>query len=574
MNIFEYERNRGITPRVPVFEDGWPDQLSPLPLPALGVDSMPTEVNLRRVSKSSFNEHYFPADTAIDEMITWIIPAVPAQSQKGVVGRFADVLRARDGYVASLRTFIKSAGLYALASVALPLISLLLTPFLTRNLSAPDYGILTILTTFIGLIVGISQLGLSSAFFRAYGYDYTDPRDKRAVLSTVTMMLLLSSLIVGIGMILFAPLLAQGLFGRSSLSDLIRLTAWVVLLQNLTVPGYAWMRAESRALSYSCLSITSLLVTLVTTLLFVGRLHWGVAGALLATASGYAAVLMCTVPVIIIHTGLQVRLDIARNMVTFGVPLVLNFVSYWILQLSDRYLLTLLGSLDQTAKYAVVYTLGSAISVVVIGPFTLAWPSAMFAIAKRADARRAYQLFFRWFSLFLLLSAFGLSLVGALVLNWLFPSAYHPSAPIIPIVALSIAFYGVYYVFMVGANITRKTWIAPALTTFVAVINVAFNLVLIPHYGAMGAALSTLLAYTVLIVAAYILNQKIYFIPFEVHTFYIAVLIGVVCYMASDSLAHLQTQYIGWSMRIAAFCLYAIILILLGRFGSLRLRMR
>ena len=104
-------------------------------------------------------------------------------TKKSVANRLATAFGTNSVYVESLRNFAKSAGLYALASVALPLVALLLTPFLTRNLSASDYGILTILNTLVGLVAGISQLGLASSFFRAYGYDYTDARDKRDVLS-------------------------------------------------------------------------------------------------------------------------------------------------------------------------------------------------------------------------------------------------------------------------------------------------------------------------------------------------------------------------------------------------------
>src|SRR5712691_3457196 len=52
------------------------------------------------------------------------------------------------------RTLIKSSGIYALSSMASPLIALILAPFLTRNLSHSEYGALVILNTAIALIAG------------------------------------------------------------------------------------------------------------------------------------------------------------------------------------------------------------------------------------------------------------------------------------------------------------------------------------------------------------------------------------------------------------------------------------
>ncbi len=179
-------------------------------------------------------------------------------------------------------------------------------------------------------------------------------------------------------------------------------------------------------------------------------------------------------------------------------------------------------------------------SVVVLGPFTLAWPTTMFAIAKREDAVQVFKLVFRWFGVFLLFAAFALSCLGTILLDWLFPLSYHSSAFIVPIVATSIAFYGIYYIFMVGANVVRKTWLTAVFTTIAAIVNVSLNLFLIPHYQAMGAAASTLLAYIVLALVAYVVNQRIYPISFEIGRFIVALLVGVACYIGSSFLATSQ----------------------------------
>jgi O-antigen/teichoic acid export membrane protein len=212
--------------------------------------------------------------------------------------------------------------------------------------------------------------------------------------------------------------------------------------------------------------------------------------------------------------------------------------------------------------------LGSAMSVVVMVPFTLAWPTAMFAIARRKDADQSFMLMFRWFSMFLLFAAFSLSLVGTFLLDWLFPVTYHSAAFVIPIVAESIVFYGVYYIFMVGANVKRKTWLAAVFTTTAALVNLAVNLVLIPLYGAMGAAASTLIAYIVLALAAYIVNQRIYPIPFEIGRFVVALFVGVGLYVGSSILALSHEAYITWGIYIGTLALYTGCLAILGKLPS------
>jgi len=466
-------------------------------------------------------------------------------------------------YLALVRDLAKSSGIYAISSLASPLIALVLAPFLTHVLSASDYGALIVLNTVIVLIAGITQLGMISAVFRAYNYDYESQQDRLKVLSTTVILLLLTSLPVTFVFILTAPWLAGLLLGSPSFSDAVKVAALVILIQNLSVPGLARLRAEKRATFFSVLSILNLLIALGATVILVGITHMGIIGALLATGIGYAFVVVCTLPLILIRAGLRTRQDIIHNLVVFGIPLVFNTLSFWVLQLSDRYLLSRLGSLAETASYGVAYSLGNALNVVVLAPFVLAWPTAMFAIAKREDAPQVFRLIFRWFSLVLLLAALVLAYVAMVVLDILFPPTYHSAAPIIPIIALSIVFYGVYTVFTVGTGIQRKTWYIAIAMTFAALLNVAINIVLIPLYGSMGAALATLIAYAVLTFIMYIVNQRIYPLPFEIGIFTVAVLVSSAIFTGGWFLARSQTiywastTYIG-SMVFCAGCLFVI----------------
>jgi len=521
-------------------------------LPAIHIDHLPTRADIKAMHKPS-PTLLMVNGLPFDEEPTWIIPVIRAPKS-------APKLEAGDSgtevYVSLLRNLMKSSGIYALSTLASPLISLVLAPFLTHTLSHTDYGVLAVLNTIVALVAGVTQFGLYSAFFRTYSYDYESERDRLGVLSTVVVLLLSASIPVTITVMISAGWLAEVLFARPSLEIPMRLAALVILLQNLTVPGFAWLRAENRAIFFSTLSIANLLVALGATIALVGVLHMGIAGSLIATGSGYAVVVVCTLPLILLRAGVRPRFDIAWGLLTFGLPNVTNFVSVWVLQLSDRYLLSRFGSLAQTASYAIAYSLGGVLSVVVISPFSLAWPSTMFSIAKRDDATHIFRLVFRWFSIVLLFAAYGLSLVSRGVLDLFFPPSYLSAAPVIPIVTASIMFYGVYLVFTTGVSVKRKTWLSVIFTTVSALTNVGFNLILIPNYGSIGAAVSTLIAYALLALIAYVVNQWIYPIPFEIGPFIIVLFVGIALYVGSSLLAQHQGTFGAWGIYICTFVLY------------------
>jgi O-antigen/teichoic acid export membrane protein len=168
----------------------------------------------------------------------------------------------------------------------------------------------------------------------------------------------------------------------------------------------------------------------------------------------------------------------------------------------------------------------------------------------------------------MLLAAFCLSLGSTVLFNVLYPVSYHSAEPVIPIIAESLAFYGIYTIMMVGANVRRKMWMASVFTTAAAVLNVGLNLYLIPHFGAMGAAYSTLIAYVALAFIAYFANQRIYPVPYEMGRLIFSVIAGVAIYYEIFALP----QYLGsrWIFPLAGLgaLLYASLLLLLARSPS------
>lgn len=528
------------------------DALSSGPLPAVLLDHYLTQPRLRAVHVPTI------AGVPVDEVATTHLPAA------GTNGTAAG-----EEYTAIVRRMLKSSGVYALGALTAPLVTLVLAPFLTHHLSPSDYGVLAIVNTAIALAAGITQLGLGSAFFRSYNYEFSEPRDRRAVISTTTLLLGLLTVPVALLVMLAAPAIAQMLLQQRSYGHVVALAAGVIIVQNLTVPGFAWMRAENKPQIFVALSLTNLLVTLGATIALVGVWRLGISGAVIANGAGYAVVALLTLPVIFARAGTRLQRDAARSLITFGAPQVLSLISYWILQVSDRTLLGIFGTHAEVASYAVAYTLGTALAVVAINPFQLAWPAAMYAVAKRADAAHIYRLVFRYYGLVLTYAAFGVGVCGQILLDHLFPPSYRNTALIIPVVALSLAFYGCYILFMTGASVRRILWMPAAFTTTAALANVGLNLVLIPRFGSMGAAASTLIAYIVLALVAYVANQRVYPVPYELGRFALAILVGVVFYSGSQVLAATIGGHWVWAIAAVALVVYGIVLLALAFDGNI-----
>ena len=83
------------------------------------------------------------------------------------------------------------------------------------------------------------------------------------------------------------------------------------------------------------------------------------------------------------------------------------------------------------------------------------------------------------------------------------------------LVVVALVFSGVYRVITVGVNIKKKNIWLPIMVAFAAVVNIIFNFLLIPRWGMMGAAWATVIAYAVMCLASYIVDEYYFPIRYE-----------------------------------------------------------
>jgi O-antigen/teichoic acid export membrane protein len=118
---------------------------------------------------------------------------------------------------------------------------------------------------------------------------------------------------------------------------------------------------------------------------------------------------------------------------------------------------------------------------------------------------------------------------------------------------------------LIGVSIQRKPWLTTLFTTISALLNVGLNIILIPLYGAIGAATATLAAYVVFTFVAHFVSQQFYPVSFEVKLLFISLLVGIALYIGGYYLTQTQGVYEVWTVDIATLGLYAGFLILLAK---------
>jgi O-antigen/teichoic acid export membrane protein len=181
---------------------------------------------------------------------------------------------------------------------------------------------------------------------------------------------------------------------------------------------------------------------------------------------------------------------------------------------SDRFFLIKLSDAHEVGLYSIGVRISSAI-VLLLTAFRLAWPAFAYSIEDDRDAQRTYSFVLTYVVYVCCWLALGLGLLAPWIVKLITTEPFYPAQNVVAPLAFGVAAFGAYVVVQIGtgrARQTRSNWL---VTGAAAAVNVALNFILIPPYGRMGAAIATVVAYTLLFIAMAWRAHQVFPVPYQ-----------------------------------------------------------
>ena len=413
-----------------------------------------------------------------------------------------------------LKRLGKHSVIYGLGGLVSRVLAVFLLPLYTRYLTPSDYGVvetLIALTTVVGIAL---SAGIGSAFFRFY-FDSNEPAARRRVLRTsfwFIMGMATLGLVVGVA---FASEISQLLFGTTKDAKLVA-ASFVGLWAGMNWTQLTNLfRVEERSVAFVSASVANILVTVGATLILVVALDKGPIGVIVGNFTGTLAVYSVLVFYRREQLGLEFDRKLLRDMNRFGLPLVPSALFLWVTNFSDRIFLVKLGDTHEVGLYSVGVRIASAM-VLMLTAFRLAWPAFAFSIEDDREARRTYGFVLTYLVLLATWMATALALLSPWIVRWITSKPdYEPASRVVGPLAFSAVAFGGYIVVAIGVGRARRTQFNWVVTGAAAIVNISLNLLLIPPYGMMGAAVATIAAYTTMFAGMSWWSQRIYRVPYQ-----------------------------------------------------------
>jgi len=222
----------------------------------------------------------------------------------------------------SIKLLFSESAVYSAGLILSRAISFILLPLYTHVFTESDYGVISMIYTFLGIMGIVLYYGVDAALLKFY---IQAPEKKRTYYTTVYLLLLLTTtMFLGAGLLLRHPL--AGIVLRIDNPDYLVLCLFILFFDVLHRIPTMILRAENRPVVYTLLTLLNVALTLSLNILFVVKMNLGVTGVLYGNLAASGALLLLTIPITVklLRPG-QFSGKIVYQTLNFGFPLMYSF---------------------------------------------------------------------------------------------------------------------------------------------------------------------------------------------------------------------------------------------------------
>ena len=407
------------------------------------------------------------------------------------------------------KQLVKNTIIVAIGKICTQFISFFLLPLYTALLTTKEYGIVDLLNTYVSLLIPIIFFQIDQAIFRYLIDERKNLKETKKLVSTTFYTILIQSILFVL-IYAFICLLINNEY-KYFLGAIIVASMFSNTMLQIS-------RGLGDNVTYSEGSLVSGSGTIILNVLFIWLLKLGAYGMLSATL---IANILCGLFVFFkkkIYKLVNIKdydKKYIKKLWKYSLPLVPNQLSWWIINASDRTIVSYILGVAVNGIYSAANKF-SSVSVALFSIFNMTWSeSASMYINDKESDKYFSNIMNISVKLFTSMNICIISIIPFvfkfLITGQGFSSAYYQ----IPILMLATVFNIV--VSLLGSIYValKKTKEIAKTSIYAAIINIVTNLAMIKFIGLYAASLSTLIAYFAMTIYRYIDVQKYVKVKFE-----------------------------------------------------------
>lgn len=408
------------------------------------------------------------------------------------------------------KLFIENFLVYGLGGMISKIVPFIMLPIITRLMpNAFYFGLNDISTVVVSFGQALAIMGMYDAMFRMF-FEKEDENYRKQICSTALTFTCITSVIIFVLMCIFQKPLSQLFFSDRKYANLLYLSAISILIGSTNSIVSAPTRMQNKRKVFL---ITNFLSPIISYSISIPLLLKGYYIIALPLASILSALSVEVVFAVLNRNWFRFNINkkLLKEMLMIAIPLVPNFLVYWVFNSSDRLMISKLIGTDWNGIYAVGAKIGQA-SQLIYTAFAGGWQFFAFSTMKDKDQVQLTSNVFEYLGLITFAAGMIMAAISRLLFAILFSEEYLEGFIVMPYLFVAPLLLMLYQVVVNQFLVIKKTWPSVIILSVGAVSNVVINAVLIPCIGIEGAAIGTFMGYVVSIIAVIMVLEKMHLV--------------------------------------------------------------
>ena len=395
-------------------------------------------------------------------------------------------------------------------------IMIITLPIYTRLLNPEEFGITIVFVLFGKFVCGFFHFSLHDSTYRYY-FDYKNQFEKFKILNTTNLLFLFFSFLICYLLIFFtADLFYEKIFDGQLNKQLISLSLISGFLDYIFLYFMTLLTAELKAKQHTYLSILFISLNSAFSIFFMSYYdltYMGRVYGIILSQFIVAAILIK----ICFHT---ISFQFSVKMLKMSFKYALPYYPIMLLGLSQNYLDKTILSSSKGNESLAQYTIGINFSVIlksIMDAVSKSWNAYMIstALINTKESKKDIVEKFYYMAVFFMTLGVGIAYFSEEAIKILTTKEYHVAIWITPIYIYFYLFAIVGYLTNMQLSIAEKMKFLIPGTIVSGIINITLNLLLIPIYGMIGAAIAA--AFTSMVSQLFLFYYGMKVFPLEIN---------------------------------------------------------
>lgn len=396
---------------------------------------------------------------------------------------------------------VKNSVYYSIGEIAPRIIGFFLLPIYTRYLSPTEFGIISYIRTIVMFFFVFGCLSLNSYTLRYYFLK--DEESNKRMFGTVYLVIFLFNLILLIGSFLCFPDIIKKFNIQVPWDPYFKIALIVNFLDSFSILPFVVYRVKEDAQKYVLLGVSKTILMVFMTLYMLVYMQRGLEGYYYAQLIVYLPYTFIYMIIIRKHSCFCFDRNILSEGLKFALPLVPGSISYLLLSISDRLILERNVPLAEIGVYNMAVTLSSALNFVIQGGYRALEPE----IYKRYGQAGYFEALDKIKSLFFYIvyvGGFSICMFSREFFTLMTAHDYHSGFFYVPLLVGGVVMTSqnkIYSTVLLG---DKKSKMLGVITILGAIVSILINIIFIPIFGTVAAAVSS-------VASMLVMNMVIYY---------------------------------------------------------------